>query len=56
MTRLPAWDIRVALQQFPGSKASFIPARMWPVVKSAVLKQCDGLDGVVDGIISDPMR
>lgn len=56
MTHLPAWDIRVALEQFPNSKESFIPEAMWEVVHEAVVGQCDGLDGVLDGLVSDPTR
>lgn len=55
-TRLPAWDIRVALEQFPNSKESFIPESMWEVIHEAVVGMCDGLDGVVDGLVSDPTR
>lgn len=56
MTHLPAWDIRVALEQFPNSKPSFIPAAMWTEIQAAVVKQCDALDGVIDGLVSDPSR
>lgn len=56
MTHLPAWDIRVALEQFPNSKPSYIPSAMWSVVHAEVLRQCDALDGVADGLISDPSR
>jgi len=56
MTHLPAWDIRVALGQFPSTKSSYIPSTMWSVIHEAVVKQCDTLDGVSDGIISDPSR
>jgi feruloyl esterase len=56
MTHLPAWDIRVALEQFPSSKASYIPSAMWSVIHEAVVKQCDALDGVMDGLVSDPSR
>lgn len=56
MTHLPGWDIRVALEQFPISKSSVIPIAMWAIIHDAVLVQCDGLDGVVDGILSDPTR
>lgn len=56
MTHLPAWDIRVALEQFPNQKQSFIPEILWEVVQAAVVHQCDALDGVVDGLVSDPSR
>jgi feruloyl esterase len=29
---------------------------MWATVHAAVIKQCDALDGTVDGIVSDPTR
>lgn len=32
----------------------FIPAELWPVVSEEILKQCDALDGRVDGMISEP--
>lgn len=32
----------------------FIPAEMWPIITREIMKQCDGLDGLVDGIISEP--
>lgn len=37
------------------SAASFVPASMWKTaVHDEVLRQCDGIDGVMDGIIEDP--
>lgn len=33
---------------------TFLSAAQWALVTQDVLKQCDGLDGVVDGIIEDP--
>ena len=37
-------------------KASWIPPDKYPAVHRAALYACDALDGVGDGLISDPMR
>jgi feruloyl esterase len=36
------------------SSPSFIPSESWKTIAKEVLKQCDYLDGVSDGIISEP--
>jgi feruloyl esterase len=36
--------------------ASYIPHEKYAVIHKAVLDACDGLDGVKDGVIGDPMR
>ncbi|KIJ49214.1 hypothetical protein M422DRAFT_28181 [Sphaerobolus stellatus SS14] len=33
---------------------NFIPYNLWPVISAEILRQCDGLDGVEDGIITEP--
>ncbi|KAG6830735.1 hypothetical protein H0H92_015015 [Tricholoma furcatifolium] len=38
----------------PTGNPSFIPATLWDTIAAEVLKQCDGLDGVLDGIITEP--
>ncbi|KAK4495153.1 hypothetical protein PRZ48_013480 [Zasmidium cellare] len=53
-TNTSAWQIYVALEQFPNNRSSYIPGSMWTTIDQAVLEQCDGLDGVEDGIIMDP--
>jgi feruloyl esterase len=45
-----AWDVQ-ATQSDP---ASYIPAAKIPALSAAVLKACDTLDGVADGLINDP--
>ncbi|KAF7347232.1 Carboxylic ester hydrolase [Mycena venus] len=35
---------------------AYPPASLWPVIDAELLKQCDGIDGAVDGIIEDPSR
>ena len=34
--------------------AKNIPLELWPTITQEVLNQCDGLDGLVDGLIADP--
>ncbi|KAJ7755290.1 tannase and feruloyl esterase [Mycena maculata] len=36
------------------SSPAFIPPELWKLVAAEVLAQCDGLDGVRDGIITEP--
>ncbi|KAG6859933.1 hypothetical protein C0995_001776, partial [Termitomyces sp. Mi166 len=38
----------------PTDDPHFIPADLWNTIASEVLNQCDGLDGVEDGIITEP--
>ncbi|KAJ7207215.1 tannase and feruloyl esterase [Mycena pura] len=33
---------------------AFIPLALWKVVADEIMRQCDALDGVVDGIITEP--
>jgi feruloyl esterase len=46
------WNWR-ALNETPGS---MIPPAKLPAIQAAVLKACDRLDGVADGLIEDPRR
>ncbi|CAK3788852.1 Hypothetical predicted protein [Lecanosticta acicola] len=55
-TNTSGWQTYVALNQFPNNHSSYIPASMWPTIHEAVLKQCDHLDGIQDGIIMDPSQ
>jgi hypothetical protein len=36
------------------SSSKFISPALWPAVSAEILRQCDGLDGVQDGIIAEP--
>lgn len=45
------WDARQLVQ--PDGNPTFTPAKL-QVLHAAVLKACDALDGVKDGIVSDP--
>ncbi len=54
MTRLQANSIYINLA-LNNDPASFIPQTKWPMIHQAVMKECDALDGVKDGLIQDPM-
>jgi Tannase and feruloyl esterase len=45
--------LNAAVQRSPGSR---IPLSKYMMIHQAVLRACDGLDGVKDGVIDDPMR
>ena len=47
-----AWD----LQALQGDPASYVPAAKLPALSAAVLKACDSLDGVTDGLVSEPQK
>jgi feruloyl esterase len=46
------WD----LQATESDPASYIPASKLPAIESAVVRACDALDGVKDGVIDDPRK
>jgi feruloyl esterase len=54
----PAWDFNnldswggyLGMQTgFDNTSSSFVPVNLWAVVHEEILKQCDGLDGAIDG-------
>ncbi|KAH7136214.1 Tannase/feruloyl esterase [Dactylonectria macrodidyma] len=55
-THLEAWENYVGKGQYPTTLDTYISADQWTSVHEEVLRQCDGRDGVKDGIISDPKR
>ena len=54
-THLDAWRVWMSQAMFK-DHASFIPASKYPAIHQAVLKACDALDGLTDGLIDDPTR
>jgi len=38
----------------PNTSDSFIQPSLWPIISQEILNQCDGLDGMEDGIITEP--
>jgi feruloyl esterase len=45
-----------ASQTVHQAEASYIPPTKYPVIHDAVLRQCDALDGVKDGVLEDPKK
>jgi feruloyl esterase len=54
-TYLNSWQLSIA-QATLKDPASNIPAGKYPMIHQAVVAACDGLDGVKDGLITDPTR
>ena len=51
---LNAWSNHFYLLTGTNTSANFLPATLWATVHTEVLNQCDGLDGLKDGILEDP--
>ena len=45
-----------AAQTVHKDEAGYIPPGKYPAIHDAVLRQCDALDGVTDGVLEDPMK
>lgn len=54
-THIYAWSLSVA-QTVQKNPAAYIPPSKYAMVHKAVLDACDTLDGLKDGLISDPTR
>jgi feruloyl esterase len=55
VTRLQATQISIS-QATHKNEASYIPPEKYALIHTAVLAQCDALDGVRDGVLEDPTR
>lgn len=51
---LVSWTGAFYLYTGTPSMTTFVTERQWTAIHNEVLRQCDGLDGVLDGIIEDP--
>ncbi|THV01373.1 ferulic acid esterase [Dendrothele bispora CBS 962.96] len=54
LTRIVSWGNYLSKTVGPPDGESFLNEEEWGMVYEEVMKQCDGLDGAVDGIIEDP--
>lgn len=53
---MEAWENYVSKYQYPNTLETFISVDQWTTINTEVLNQCDALDGLIDGIISDSRR
>ncbi|OHE99938.1 feruloyl esterase B [Colletotrichum orchidophilum] len=53
-SHLQSWRIALGIANLPTDDAKHITADKFTVIGDAVKKQCDAVDGVEDGIVSDP--
>ncbi|KAF1944607.1 tannase and feruloyl esterase [Clathrospora elynae] len=53
---LTSWSGHFYTLTGPANSSRFVPQSMWAQVHLDVLKQCDGLDGLEDGIIEYPLQ
>ncbi|GAA6031916.1 hypothetical protein JCM8097_003335 [Rhodosporidiobolus ruineniae] len=51
-----AWSIWMSKHVLPVNGSTWIPSDMWSVIGAEVIKQCDEIDGVPDGLINDPNK
>ncbi|KII92403.1 hypothetical protein PLICRDRAFT_133973 [Plicaturopsis crispa FD-325 SS-3] len=56
MSHLLPWEIKARLNVEPVNSSRWITASQWSAIHDEVLKQCDAVDGVSDGIISNPRQ
>ncbi|EIN04104.1 tannase and feruloyl esterase [Punctularia strigosozonata HHB-11173 SS5] len=57
MTHVQPWSLHVNGLVQPVNSSGWISADTWQnLIHNEVLKQCDGLDGVEDGILNDPTQ
>ncbi|KAK8131972.1 hypothetical protein PG999_000145 [Apiospora kogelbergensis] len=55
-TRQQLWQLKVGAINLPEDSLGYIPPVMFGAISDQVLQQCDGSDGIVDGIIMDPTK
>ncbi|KAH6667592.1 Tannase/feruloyl esterase [Halenospora varia] len=54
-TRIQLFAFKATTYNAPTNSSHTMPEAMFPVINEEVIRQCDGQDGLVDRIISDPL-
>jgi feruloyl esterase len=54
-THLHAWTVQIGMAAIKDDK-NILPASTYPLINRAVLDACDKLDGVKDGLLTDPRK
>jgi feruloyl esterase len=55
-THQQLWQLTVGIINLPENSSHYIPYDMFPLMSDEVIRQCDGSDGIVDGIVMDPKK
>ncbi|KAF1997430.1 tannase and feruloyl esterase, partial [Amniculicola lignicola CBS 123094] len=55
-THEEAWEDYAGIGFYPNTSETFISVEQWDAIHEEALSQCDGIDGVLDGLISNPER
>lgn len=55
-SHLQTWTVKLGSYNLPNTSAHYIPPSLFPAIGAEVLAQCDGSDGLLDKIISDPRK
>ncbi|MCJ1259036.1 hypothetical protein MMC24_006871 [Lignoscripta atroalba] len=53
-THLQTWTVKLGSYNLPVNSSYHIPTSLFPIISAEVFRQCDGTDGLVDGIITNP--